>query len=939
MKNILFLLSMLLSLTAIADDKVKCNQGDQNPPEQNDPENIPAGGTTSSGKLSYDPNEVIGPEGYDSVRWVSINDVLNYTIMFENDPEFATAAAQKVDVRFNFQNKAWMKGFGIGNYSFSNMSFPVDKPSNAYQQRIDVKDSLSFYVDLIGGLDVAKQQGFWTFTTIDPETGYAPIEAERGLLPVNDSTHVGEGAVTFQLKPYEGLKTGDTICIQANIVFDQNDTIPTNKWVNTIDAGKPESKLEAELHPALPNVYNLKFTGKDDEKGSGVRHILLYMANHNGIYEEIDTCGVDSVLAFPVEAGKQYKLYSIAVDNTGNREPAKIEPDVILNFNLAPTDIALSDTIFHDDLVEGGFIGRLTSVDTEDNKAFTYALAEGEGAIHNDLFQITDDQLQIKNTFKCAEDDCYKVRISTTDEGGLSFSKPFVLKLVNVLEKPKADTLSVTICHDETCLFHGMEYDKTGIYRYSQSNDYMCDSVYVLNLTVLPHMESPIVTVEGSHTLVSSSEKNNQWFDSEGNPIAEATEQKFTPTEDGIYYLAIKNGNCYSDLSKGYRVQVSDRIDLNMDLAKGWNWVSSNLSDEGYRKAIDFIKPIEDKVERMVGFNSELVRDPNMGLVGNLDVIDPTESYLLQTNESLENVWEGIAYKPETTTVSLKKGWNWIGYVPVSENTLAKSLSTFTPIEGDVIKGYDSFATYSGGKWVGTLETLTPGHGYMYYAGAESSFNYPAVRVFEINDGISYAKSFASYIDNAPWHIDGNKYPYNMTMIANVYSNGNVAPAGYYTVGAFAGNECRGIGQYIEDKLYMTIYGDVNNNEAITFKAYDNVTMAECSVSESKKFGNTMVGSVSSPFHLTVNTTTGIMNVEQNTYNIYPNPVRSTLYVNGDINRIKSVSVIANSGATVAKTDQYTSNGLDVSGLIEGSYIAVINTIDGMVVKKILKVN
>lgn len=938
MKRILIFIITLFCLTQGYAQK-ECNGGDKNPPKQNDPTNIPSGDLTSQGKLSYDPNEVVGPEGFDSIRWVSINDVLNYTIMFENDPEFATAAAQKVDVRFNFQNKAWMKGFGIGNYSFSNMSFPVNKPSNAYQQRIDVKDSLSFYVDLIGGLDVARQQGFWTFTTIDPETGYAPIEAERGLLPVNDETHVGEGAVTFQLKPYEGLKTGDTISIQANIVFDQNDTIPTNRWVNTIDAGMPESKLEAELHPTLPNIYNLKFTGKDDEKGSGVRHILLYMANHNGIYEEIDTCTVDSILAFPVEAGKQYKLYSIAVDNTGNREPAKLEPDVILNFNLAPMDIALSDTIFHDDLVEDGFIGRLTSVDTEDNKAFTYALAEGEGAIHNDLFQITDDQLQIKNTFKCAEDSCYKVRISTTDEGGLSFSKPFVLKLVNVLEKPKADTLTVTICHDETCLFHGMEYDKTGIYRYSQSNDYMCDSVYVLNLTVLPHMEAPLVTVEGSHTLVSSSEKNNQWFDSEGNPIAEATEQKFTPTEDGIYYLAIKNGNCYSDLSKGYRVQVSDRIDLNMDLAKGWNWISSNLSDESYRKAIDFIKPIEDKVERMIGFNSELVRDPHMGLVGNLDVIDPAESYLLQTNESLENVWEGIAYKPEATTVSLKKGWNWIGYVPVSENTLAKSLSTLTPIEGDVIKGYDSFATYSGGKWVGTLETLAPGHGYMYYAGAESSFNYPAVRVFEINDGISYAKSFASYIDNAPWHIDRNMYPYNMTMIANVYSNGNVAPAGYYTVGAFAGNECRGIGQYIEDKLYMTIYGDVNNHEVITFKAYDNVTMAECSVSESKEFGNTMVGSVSSPFHLTVNTTTGIMNVEQNTYNIYPNPVRSTLYVNGDINRIKSVSVIANSGATVAKTDQYTSNGLDVSGLIEGSYIAVINTIDGMVVKKILKVN
>ena len=310
MKRILVFISLLLCLS-VGYAQVKCNQGDQNPPKQNDPENIPAGDATSSGQLSYDPNEVIGPEGYDSVRWVSINDVLNYTILFENDPEFATAAAQKVDVRFDFQNKAWMKGFGIGGYRFSNMSFAVTKPSNAYQQRIDLKDSLGYYVDLIGGLDVAKQQGFWTFTTIDPETGYAPMQAERGLLPVNDSTHVGEGAVTFQLKPYEGLKTGDTISIAANIVFDTNDTIPTNRWCNKIDAGNPESKLTAETHPTLPNVYNLKFTGKDDEGGSGIRHLLLYLANHNGIYEELDTVAVDSVLAFPVEAGKQGCRYEV----------------------------------------------------------------------------------------------------------------------------------------------------------------------------------------------------------------------------------------------------------------------------------------------------------------------------------------------------------------------------------------------------------------------------------------------------------------------------------------------------------------------------------------------------------------------------------------------------------------------------------------------------
>ena len=69
--------------------QVNCYQGDQNPPGQNDHTQHPLDDTTTSGGISADPNEFIGPAGYDSIRWVSINDVLNYTILVENDPEFA----------------------------------------------------------------------------------------------------------------------------------------------------------------------------------------------------------------------------------------------------------------------------------------------------------------------------------------------------------------------------------------------------------------------------------------------------------------------------------------------------------------------------------------------------------------------------------------------------------------------------------------------------------------------------------------------------------------------------------------------------------------------------------------------------------------------------------------------------------------------------------
>lgn len=934
---LLFLIQFfVLSFVNAQSGGSSCNpNGDNNAQPNSSHHQDPLDNTTTSGGISADPNEIIGPMGYDSVHWVSINDVLNYTILFENDPEFASANAQKVDVRFSFDDKAWMRGFGLGSYGFANRSWNIDKSPAAYQNRLDLRDSMNIYVDLNAGIDVVKKQAFWTFSSIDPETGLHPWQVDRGMLPVNDSTHVGEGYVRFSLKPYEGLKTGDTISIAANIVFDQNDTIPTNRWKNVIDAGMPTSKVKGKMDSKNKNLYHLTLTAADDKGGSGLKKVTMYLANNFGIYEEYAVCPVDTVIDFEAEPGRQYKFYSLAEDNVGNREPLKAEPDLFININAAPSDIALSDSIFQDDIAPEGFIGELSSKDV-DGSTFTYALTEGEGAVHNELFQIKGSQLQAKNTFKCATDTIYKVRISTTDEGGLSYEKPFVLHLRNVLVKPKVDTLLVNICEGDVYDFHGKEYEKAGTYYYTQSNEFMCDSVYMLQLTVLPHLEAPKVTVEGSCTLVSSADKNNRWFKEGGTPVEGATEQKFTPTEDGIYYVAVSNGSCLSEPSQAYRVQVSDQYALNLNLAKGWNWMSSNLADNGYQTVKDFIKPIEDKVERLIGFNSELVRDPQLGLTGDLTTFAPSASYLMQTNSAIENTWNGHAYKPESTAVTLKKGWNWIGYLPVYENSLEKSLEALAPNEGDIIKNYTQFATYTGGKWKGTLSTMAPGIGYMYYSGKSKSFHYPVQRVFPVEANAQRS----SVIEVAsPWHLDSHKYPYNMNMIATVETEGKIAPAGLFTVGVFVGDECRGIGQYVGDKLYMTIYGDVNNTETMSFKAIENSTQHEYGIAESVKFANTLFGTEAKPYKLTINGTTGINGAESSgSYNIYPNPVRSTLYVNGDIERLKGVYVIANNGIVVAKTEDYTISGLNVTSLLEGAYIVVLKTDKGSIVKRILKV-
>ena len=52
---------------------------------------------------SGDPSEIIDTKGYDALgnaqQWRTTTASLPYTIYFENDPELATAAAQKVEIR------------------------------------------------------------------------------------------------------------------------------------------------------------------------------------------------------------------------------------------------------------------------------------------------------------------------------------------------------------------------------------------------------------------------------------------------------------------------------------------------------------------------------------------------------------------------------------------------------------------------------------------------------------------------------------------------------------------------------------------------------------------------------------------------------------------------------------------------------------------------
>lgn len=876
---------------------------------------------------AVDPNELTGPLGVDSVRWVSKNDELSYTVFFENDPSFATAHAQIVDISIDMPDVRLLNDFKLGAYTFANRSYDIPNEPNFYSMRLDVRDSLDIYVDVLAGMDVENKRAYWRLSSIDPESGHAPWEVDRGLLPVNDSTHVGEGFVTFRIKPYEELITGDTISFFANIVFDSNDTIPTNRWCNRIDAGAPTSRIIANVDQENYSHYRLSFNAEDDKNGSGVDKVLLYLADNLGNYEEYASCPVDSVLDFYVEKGKQYSFMSIAVDRVGNREDLKFEPDVTLNFNEPPTDLLLSNSVFQDDIELDGFIGELSTIDTDGESEFTYALSEGEGAIHNDMFAVVGNRLQANDCFKCSDINRYNIRLSTTDAGGLTYSKSFQLDLRRVLEEPEPQVIDAEICQGEVYNFHGETYSQAGTYTARVPNEFMCDSIYTLNLRVKPIPETPTITIKGKSTLVSSAEIGNQWY-KDGEPIDGAENKEYTATETGLYSVTASNGRCESDMSEECFVNLDVTNEMIINLPRGWSWFSSNTNDEAVKQPNTYFASAFPNVQYVRSANGELEYD-NASLAGNISSIDPA-TYKVKTSSPAQIKLNANPIDPEEYIISLNSGWNWIPYIPTVELDLNVALANFMPKDNDVVKSHTQFATYANGKWNGTLKEMTPNGGYMYFSTMSNTLKYSPARVNSGNGISSYSE------ENVPWVFNQSDYSDNMTIVAKLFNESFEAIAGAFTVGAFCGDECRGIGLNEDGLMYFTIHG--NAGHAIKFRAIENATGKEVEVNETLTFDETPLGQVENPYHLTLGLNAGVDDIYASSLNlnIYPNPVRDIMFVEGDIADVTGIKVISTNGVTLISVKDFD-HGINVTSIPDGVYLAAILSTRGVVYRKFIK--
>jgi hypothetical protein len=118
----------------------------------------------------------------------------------------------------------------------------------------------------------------------------------------------------------------------------------TRELSNTIDALPPSSNIEALAETQPLSNFELRWSGSDDDSGSGIKDYSIYVSDNGVPYTLWLTTDSTSAI-FTGQNGHTYRFLCLARDNVGNTELSPTEPDAVTTINLVEA-IAVSPNPF-----------------------------------------------------------------------------------------------------------------------------------------------------------------------------------------------------------------------------------------------------------------------------------------------------------------------------------------------------------------------------------------------------------------------------------------------------------------------------------------------------------------------------------------------------------------------------------------------------------------
>ena len=217
-------LAMGLAMAAFAASAGLCDDGGGSDNDYNSGKEV----------KSFDPNDIVGPEGKGAQRYVSRGERLEYTIDFENVTN-ASASAQKICVTLPQDPNLDWTTLELGEIAMGNRSDLgfVGKKAGSVSTGLTTTEGYS----VRSSVEEKAGNLVWTMRIWDDTTyDNYPEDALAGILPPNNKeTHCGEGYVKYSVCVKTNAAQNAKIEACATIVFDTNEPIVTDpSWTNTV---------------------------------------------------------------------------------------------------------------------------------------------------------------------------------------------------------------------------------------------------------------------------------------------------------------------------------------------------------------------------------------------------------------------------------------------------------------------------------------------------------------------------------------------------------------------------------------------------------------------------------------------------------------------------------------------------------------------------------
>ena len=378
------------------------------------------------------------------------------------------------------------------------------------------------------------------------------------------------------------------------------------------------------------------------------------------------------------------------------------------------------------------------------------------------------------------------------------------------------------------------------------------------------------------------------------------------------------------------------------NFSEGYNWWSTYIEQEG----IDGLGMLQEGL----GDNGVTIRSqasgytdnyPGYGWYGSLTSINNESSYRVITNAPCIVTMTGSTAVPSQHPITLGQGWTWIGYVPSTAMSVDAAMANLDALQGDRLKSQQGYADYYAGYgWFGSLSTIEPGMGLMYYStnGNPVMFTYPdSNRRGELKANLTPETNH--------WVPNVYAYPDNMTVMAVVELDDTELSSDNYELAAFANGECRGSVKltYAEPLHRHVAFLTISGKDAaeLSFRLYDTETGMEYSdAEESLSFvANAIVGEATDLYVIHFRGTTG-MDEFASKVRVYPNPVnkgeRFSIGLGTDIKSPVRVEIINALGTVVSVETSTQAPASIVAPVTAGVYTLRISCEKGTCYRKMV---